>query len=66
MKALNVILAVAGGVAVGAAIGILFAPRSGDETRRAVRDYIKSKCPGLKGTRLEAIADEITDEIKND
>jgi len=65
MKTLNVLLAVAGGVAVGAALGILFAPRSGDETRRAVRDYVKSKCPGMKGTRLEALADEISDDIKN-
>ncbi len=64
MKALNVILAVAGGVAVGAALGILFAPRSGSETREAVKDYIKSKCPGMKEKRLNALAEKITREIE--
>ena len=66
MKTLNVLLAVAGGMAVGAALGILFAPRPGDETRRAVSDYIRKKCPGIKGARLDAIAREFTEEIKED
>ncbi len=64
MKALNVFLAVAGGVAVGAALGVLFAPRSGKESRDALVDYLKAKCPGMKEARLNALADKIREEIE--
>lgn len=64
MKTLNVFLAVAGGVAVGAALGVLFAPRSGKESRQALVDYLKAKCPGLKGARLNALASKISEEIE--
>lgn len=64
MKTLNVLLAVAGGVAVGAALGVLLAPRTGKESREAVRDYLKSKCPGMKEARLNALAQKIQEEIE--
>lgn len=64
MKATNVLLCVAGGLAVGAALGVLFAPRSGNETREAIRDYIKARCPGMKEKRLNALAQKISEEIK--
>lgn len=64
MKALNVILAAAGGVAVGAALGVLFAPRAGSETRDAVKDFIKAKCPALKNKQLNALAEKISKEIE--
>lgn len=31
------------GVAVGAAIGILYAPKKGEETRKDVKDWLKAK-----------------------
>lgn len=64
MKTFNVLLAVAGGVAVGTALGVLFAPRSGKDSRDALRDYIKAKCPGMKEARLNALAEKISEEIR--
>ena len=64
MKTLNVALAVLGGVAVGAARGMLLAPKSGKETRENIRDFIKSKCPAMKQSRLEALVDRIQEDLE--
>lgn len=64
MKNLGIILAALGGAAVGATLGLLFAPEKGETTREAIRDFVKSKCPLLKDDRLENIVDEIAAEIK--
>ena len=64
MKTLNVALAVLGGVAVGAALGMLLAPKSGKETRENIRDFIKSKCPAMKQSRLEALVDRIQEDLE--
>ena len=64
MKALHVILAVAGAAVAGAAAGILLAPRKGEETRENIVDFVKSPYPGVKQNRLEALADQIAREVK--
>lgn len=64
MKALHVILAVAGAAVAGAAAGILLAPRKGEETRENIVDFVKSHYPGVKQNRLEALADQIAREVK--
>lgn len=63
MKTLNVALAVAGGVAVGAAIGLLTAPQSGKETLSDLKSFIRSKCPFMKESKLNALVEKIRAEI---
>ena len=57
MKADKVILGVLGGVAVGALMGVLFAPEKGDKTRKKIMeksndyaDELKDKLDSLLGT----------------
>lgn len=55
-----------GGVLVGAAVAILFAPDSGDETRRKIKDTFDREYQGLKDkinsleSRARAAADAYT------
>ncbi len=57
MKADKIILGVLGGVAVGALLGVLFAPEKGDKTRKKIMeksndyaDELKDKLDSLLGT----------------
>ncbi|MDE7125411.1 MAG: YtxH domain-containing protein [Muribaculaceae bacterium] len=64
MKNLGIVIAALAGVAAGAALGVLFAPRSGQDTRDQIKDFVKSHCPKMKKERLEALADQIAEEIR--
>lgn len=64
MKAFSIILAALGGAVVGAAAGMLFAPKKGSETREEIYDFIKEKCPFMKSDKIQELADRIADEIK--
>ncbi len=55
-----------GGMLVGAAVAILFAPESGEETRKKIKDTFDKEYQGLKDkinsleTRAKAAADAYT------
>ncbi len=64
MKNLGIVIAGLAGIAVGASLGVLFAPQKGETTRDKIKDFIKSHCPLMKQDKLEALADQIAEEIR--
>ena len=66
MKGLNVLVAFLGGAAVGAAVGILFAPEKGEHTRHKIAEILRKKGIRLNRSEMENLVDEIAAEIKGE
>lgn len=64
MKHTETIIAAAGGVLVGAAIALLFAPKKGENLRSDIKKFLREKGVVLKKNKLEELVDEIVEEIK--
>ena len=58
MKGLNILAAFIGGAAIGAALGILFAPEKGEDTRQKIKDILREK--GIKLNRSEMVDERFT------
>ena len=65
MKALSFLAASIGGAAVGAAVGILFAPEKGTETRDKIAEALRKRGIKLNRKEMDSLVDEIADEIKS-
>lgn len=65
MKALNFLAAFVGGVAVGAAFGILFAPERGEDTRERIAEALRKRGIKLNRKEMDTLVDEIAEELKS-
>jgi gas vesicle protein len=64
MKGLNLLCAMLGGAAIGAALGVLFAPEKGEETRARIKAFLREKGICHDEDKLDALADEIASELE--
>ena len=55
-----------GGAAVGAAMGILFAPEKGEDTRRKIAEILRKKGIRLNRSEMDDLVDEIASELKGE
>lgn len=69
-SASTVALALAGGIAVGAIISLLFAPQSGEDTRNMIADKTRDLTDGVKDkykslkNKVQTQGEELADNVK--
>ena len=61
MKGLNVFAAFLTGAIVGTAVGLLFAPEKGEDTRPKIAEILRKKGIHLSKADMENLIDEIAD-----
>ena len=65
MKGLNILAAFLGGATIGAALGILFAPEKGEDTRQKIKDILREKGIKLNRSEMDELVDKIAAEVKD-
>ncbi len=61
MKGQNVLVAFLSGAVIGTAVGLLFAPEKGEDTRTKIAEILRKKGIRLNKDEMENLIDEIAD-----
>lgn len=61
MKGFNVFATFLSGAVIGAAVGLLFAPEKGEDTRTKIAEILRKKGIHLSKADMESLIDEIAD-----
>lgn len=61
MKGFGVFAAFLSGAVIGAAVGLLFAPEKGEDTRTKIAEILRKKGIHLSKADMESLIDEIAD-----
>ena len=62
----GIIAAFLGGAIVGGVLGVLFAPESGEETRKKITEALEKRGIKLSKTEMDDLVDEIKSEVTSE
>jgi gas vesicle protein len=63
-NSVGILAAFIGGAVLGGVLGLLFAPESGEETRKKIADALEKRGVKLTKSELDDLVDDIKSEVK--